>query len=144
MWTLALILNTLHLVYHQVTSNIDFFPFNNIRHYTLKQRLLEVGINGVVMAFPIAALWMHNKKMIEISCWILGVTLVMEFTSWWRHYFFGPSEAWKNTYDKIFASTLKVLPPIKNNPIPNLEHCILHSLTLISFIIILKYYLTIQ
>jgi hypothetical protein len=142
MWTIALTINIIHLAYHQITTNVDLFPFNNIRHYTTKQRLMEVGINGVIMMFPVVALSLQNKKMIEISCWVLGVTLVMEFMAWWRHYLFGPTQEWKTNYNKIFAPTIKVLPPIKENPIPNLEHCILHTITLIAFIVTLKYYLT--
>jgi hypothetical protein len=141
MWIFALSLNILHLAYHQITTQIDFYPFNNIRHYTLKERLLEVSINGLFMIFPVVALLLDNSVMIQISCWILGSIIIGEFLSWWRHYFFGPTQSWQETYDRIFKDTIKVLPPIKDNPIPNLEHCILHSITILSFLTTLMYYL---
>lgn len=141
MWILALSFNILHLAYHQITSQIDFYPFNNIRHYTRKERLLEVLVNGLFMVFPVIAMLMNNPTMIQISCWILGLIIIGEFLSWWRHYFFSPTKSWQETYDRIFKETIKVLPPIKNNPIPNLEHCILHTITVLSFITTLLYYL---
>jgi hypothetical protein len=140
MWAVALSINILHLVYHQATTNLDFFPFNNIRNYTAKQRIAEVSVNLITMGFPVVALLCNNHKMVEISCWVLGSLLCGEFLSWWKNYFFGASEKWKNIYAKIHKSTITILPPINDNPIPNLEHCILHFLTLAACVATTIYY----
>jgi hypothetical protein len=141
MWTIALSLNILHLAYHQVTSNIDFFPFNNIRNYTTKQRIAEVSVNFVTMGFPVAAILLKNHLMTGIACWFLGFLLCGEYLSWWKAYLFGASDKWKNIYNKIHKDTIIILPPIKDNPVPNLEHCILHFLTLLTFIFTVIYYI---
>jgi hypothetical protein len=142
MWKLALVLNVFHLAYHQVTSNFDFYPFNNIRPYTKFQRIAEVTTAGFLMGFPVVALSLHSHKMIGISCGLLGFLLLGEFMSWWRHYLFGPTKVWKDFYDKTHGHTIKFLPPIKDHPIPNMEHCILHVITLATFVVTLWYYLS--
>jgi len=140
MWLLALILNILHLTYHQLTTNFDFFPFNNIRNYTVGQRLAEASVNFITMGFPVLAISLKNHLLIGIACFSLGFLLCGEYLSWWKAYFFGASEKWKMIYNKIHSHTIIFLPPIKDNPIPNLEHCILHCLSLLTFIVTLIYY----
>src|SRR4051794_8317735 len=104
MYILVLILNALHLAYHQVTTNFDFFPFNNIRHYKTSERLAEAGLNGVTMGFPLVALLLHNQKMIAGSCWVLGFLVVGELLTWWPCYFFGiPS--WMPKWREVYGRT---------------------------------------
>ena len=140
MWAIALTLNIIHLAYHQVTSNFDFFPFNNIRNYTFKQRIAEVSVNLVTMGFPVVAMAIKDHTMIGIACFFLGFVLCGEYLSWWKPYFFGATEKWKNIYNKIHKDTITILPPNKGNPVPNLEHSILHLLTLCTFIFTTIYY----
>jgi len=143
MWTFVLVLNVVHLAYHQVTTNFDFFPFNNIRHYKTSERFFEAGLNGLIMGFPVVALSLHSHKMIAASCWMLGFLIVGEFLSWWPFYFFGVPKLmkkWQEAYDRTHKHTIKFLPPIKDHPIPNLEHCILFVLTLATFAVTLRYY----
>lgn len=121
-------------MYHQITTNFDFFPFNNIRVYTKKERLLESIVNGAIMSFPIISFLLQQPQMMIISVALFGLLFVAEFFQWWIHYFFKPTEKWLLTYNRIFAQTIIILPSIKNNPIPNLEHTILHTITLINFI----------
>ena len=141
MWTFALIMNILHAGYHQVTTNFDFYPFNNIRAYTAKQRLAEAAVNFVTMGFPLAAVIINTHKLTGIACCFLAFTLCGEFLSWWKGYLFGASDKWKAIYARIHKNTITFLPPIHNNPIPNLEHCILHFITIVTFIATLLYYL---
>jgi len=140
MWTIALTLNIAHLVYHQVTSNFDFFPFNNIRNYTARQRIAEVSVNFITMGFPVAAIALKNHTFTGVACWFLGFLLCGEYLSWWKAYLFGASDKWKNIYTTIHKDTIRFLPAIKDNPVPNLEHCILHLLTLFTFIFTILYY----
>ncbi len=140
MWTLALVFNAIHLIYHQVTTNFNFFPFNNIRNYKISERIFEAGLNGLIMAFPVMALCLHNQKMITASCWVLGFLVVGEFLSWWPFYFWGTPKwmgKWQEAYDRTHKHTIIFLPPIKNHAIPNLEHCILHLITLATFAVTL-------
>jgi hypothetical protein len=143
MWTAAFILNVVHLVYHQVTTNFDFFPFNNIRNYRTSERIAEAAVNALTMGFPVLALCLRNQKMTTASCWVLGFLVVGEFFSWWPYYFRGTPQwmrKWQEVYDRTHKHTLKFPPPIKDHPIPNLEHCILHAMTLSTLAVMLVYY----
>ena len=143
MYTIALILNIIQLIYHQVTTNFDFYPFNNVRRYTARQRFKEASIHGGLMFFSIIAMLLNNKILISMATIYLGLLLIGEYLSWWRHYFFMPTNEWSELYNEIFKETTIVLPKIKENPIPNLEHCILHFITLLTFVFTLKYLLLI-
>jgi hypothetical protein len=140
MWIVALILNIVHLAYHQLTTNFDFYPFNNIRNYTPKQRIAEASVNFITMGFPVVAVSLKDHLLTGIACFFLGFLLCGEYLSWWKGYLFGASDKWKSIYNKIHKHTITILPPVKDNPVPNLEHCILHCLSLLTFIFTLVYY----
>jgi hypothetical protein len=55
-----------------------------------------------------------------------------ELRVWWVPYLFRPTQGWQETYDRLHSQTIKVLPARGSNPVPNLEHTILHALTLIT------------
>ena len=142
MLTLALILNALHLAYHQATTNFDFFPFNNVRHYKPSERIAEAGLNALTMGFPLVALCLQNITLIAVACWVLGFLLIGELLTWWPCYFFGTPKwmpKWQEVYDRTHKHTLTILPPIKNHPVPNLEHCILQVITVTTFVATLYY-----
>lgn len=142
MHAIALILNALHLAYHQTTTNFDFFPFNNIRHYKTSERVAEAGWNAFTMGFPLVAVCLQNQKLVTIACWILGFLLIGEMLTWWPCYFFGTPKwfpKWQEVYDRTHQHTIKIMPPIRNHPVPNLEHCILQVITLTTFVATLYY-----
>lgn len=55
-----------------------------------------------------------------------------ELRVWWIPYLFGASPACQEAYERIHSRTITVLPARGNNPVPNLEHTILHGLTLLT------------
>lgn len=66
------------------------------------------------------------------------ILIAEEFRVWWLPYFFGANERWRSVYDRLHARTIKMLPVRGNNPVPNLEHTILHALTLLTALITLS------
>ncbi len=140
MLTLAMTFNMLHFMYHQLMLHFDFYPFNNIQAISFKRRMTESLLGGVLVLFPLIALRLENHLLIEISIIVQVIILIHEFITWWIPYLTSASEEWQARYLEVFQETLKVLPPIRDNPIPNLEHCILHLLTLLSFISTIFYY----
>jgi len=135
---LALGLGVTTLAFHQVTTNVDLHPFNNIRHYTRRERLTESAVNGVVMLLPIGLLLTGNHAATVVAAVLLSLLFVMELLMWWLPYATGRAvpaltqgdEPWAVVHDRIFASTVTVVPPIGDNPRPNLEHTLLHGFTL--------------
>jgi hypothetical protein len=57
-----------------------------------------------------------------IAFLIASIYLVGHIAAWWIPYFFGCSQQWKERMNYAFGRTMKILPPIKDHPIPNLEH----------------------
>ena len=139
MWGIVLFFQFIHLVYHQFTTLFDLYPFNNIRSYSKKEQLLECGVNALFMGFPVVAMLLQNNILIWISAWCYLFTLVAEYFSWWRGYLFEATTKWQEAYEKKFKETIVILPAIKNNPIPNLEHTILHGLTFVSALLTFGY-----
>lgn len=139
---IVIALQLLLLVFHQGTTLVNLYPFNNVRHYTVKERLIECLVNGTIMLMPVIGFAMHIHWLEIASLVIYPVLLIGEYLSWWHYYFFGPSVAWQEAYNRLFKQTIIVLPPIKNHPIPNLEHCILHGLTLITATVTYSYFFT--
>jgi hypothetical protein len=130
------------LAYHQATTFFDLYPFNNVRDYTVKERLTECLINGITMMAPFIGFYLHIEWMMTASLIIYPALLIAEYFNWWKPYFFGASETWQKIYDRLFRSTIIVLPPVKKNPVPNLEHLLLHGLTLITCIVTYISYFT--
>ncbi|HJW16175.1 MAG TPA: hypothetical protein VJ499_03600 [Flavisolibacter sp.] len=142
MTALTIGVQLLLLAYHQATTFFDLFPFNNVREYSINERITECLINGIIMIAPLIGFYLHIEWMMAASLIIYPALLIAEYFNWWKPYFFGASDAWQKVYDRLFRTTIIVLPPVKKNPIPNLEHLVLHVLTLIACIVTYIYYFT--
>lgn len=142
MITVALLFQLLLLLFHQVVSLFDFYPFNNVRNQTLMERLLECGMNGLLMLLPLAGFFFRIYWMMAAALVIYPVLLLGEYFNWWQPYFFGPTAGWQQTYDRLFRHTIILLPPIKNHPVPNLEHTVLHCFMLLAAIVTYIAYFT--
>jgi hypothetical protein len=138
MFALALGLQVLTLVFHQLTTHLDLHPFNNVRHYSRKERLTEGSVNGAVMLLPVVLLLVDRPVTVTISAVLFSMLFVMELLMWWLPYVSGASlpvltqgdETWDQMHARVFASTVTVLPRIRSHPTPNLEHTLLHACTL--------------
>ncbi len=51
------------LVYHQLTTLLDFFPFNGSRHYPRKEKLAEAGGNGILMSLAPIGFGFHIRGL---------------------------------------------------------------------------------
>jgi hypothetical protein len=147
------------LVFHQVTTLVDFFPFNGSRNYTPTEKLLETGVNGVLMLLPPVGFGFHIRGLMIFGVVYYFVLLVIEIIIWWVPYLKMPSgrgriiynsllacatldfekgdglTRWQATYNRLHRGTITVLPPRGDRPVPNLEHVILHTWTLVTAIV---------
>ncbi|WP_442601433.1 hypothetical protein [Paenibacillus sp. KN14-4R] len=142
MYLSLLLLQIATLVYHQLTTRFDFYPFNGVRHYSIQERRNEALINGIIMVIPIILTLTRIPLLIGIGGLIWTLVVVGAVLSWWLPYLTGiavykmpNNETWPQVYERIFSRTIIILPHFKNNPRPNLEHMILHFLILGSAII---------
>jgi hypothetical protein len=126
---------------HQITTNIDLFPLNNVRHLTRRERALESLSSGVIMCVPLLLLVSSLGFRIHLLAYAsAGLELFLFIgasLTWWPPYLLGRAvpwaamgEDWLALHERTFAKTLMVVPPYKGRPRPNLEHIILHLLML--------------
>ncbi|MGP8033187.1 MAG: hypothetical protein ACLPQ6_03495 [Steroidobacteraceae bacterium] len=132
MVTLAVAFQIALVLYHQGTTSFDFFPFNGARFYSGRERLLEAGINLLLMSLPLLGFLQRVPLLMKFGVIYYFILFAVECATWWAPYFFGPSAKALEAYNRIHRQTITLLPRRGSNPTPNLEHLILMALTLIT------------
>jgi hypothetical protein len=144
------------LVYHQVTTLVDLYPFNGARNYSSREKLAEAGVNAVLMGLPVIGFAFGVRPLMWFGVAYYPVLFLIELIIWWVPYFTEPRDAWRRLYngllaagtsnfepgdtlshwlaihERIHAGTITVLPRRSRRIVPNLEHMILHAWTLIT------------
>lgn len=133
----AICLQAALLLYHQATTWFDFFPFNGVRFYSRGETVGEAGVNLVLMGLPLAGSLLASPALLKFGVVYYFVLFAVECATWWGPYFLGASPKARETYDRIHARTIMVLPRRGANPVPNLEHLILMVLTLATAVVTL-------
>jgi hypothetical protein len=147
------------LVYHQITTLVDFYPFNGSRSYTRKEKLLECGVNGVLMLLPPIGFGFHIPALMSFGIVYYFILFAIELIIWWMPYLIVPVGRWRgiynrllsvaisdfdkgdtlarwlDVYNRLHSGTVTVLPRRADRPVPNLEHTILHAWTLIAALV---------
>jgi hypothetical protein len=132
MLTVAIGLQILLLVYHQITTLVDLFPFNGARFLKAWEKALECSVNGLLMSLAPLGFAFGIRGLMWFGVAYYFVLFAEEIRVWWVPYFFWPSPRWRSVYHRIHSQTIKVLPARGDKPIPNLERTILHALTLVT------------
>lgn len=130
----SIILVVIIEIYYAATTLFDLTPFNGAKYFTLKERTTEWVINSLVFALPLLPLIFPSAWPAGIIAY--GCLLVGEYFSWW-HGYITQKPSRRDFYDKATRNTILVLSQNKERFQPNLEHIILHGLTLITFIVLL-------
>jgi hypothetical protein len=152
------------LVYHQITTTVDFYPFNGARHYTTKEKLAECGVNGLLMALPPIGFGWHLHGLMKFGLVYYFVLFFIEVTLWWMPYLIVPEgqgggvynrllalammdfgggdlySRWRDAYERLHSKTFTMWPRRPGRIVPNLEHTILHAWTLVTAIVTAVYY----
>jgi hypothetical protein len=129
------------VVYHQIATNIDLFPLNNVRHLTQRERILESLSSGVIMCAPLVLLTLSLVFRLHLLAYASAALELVLFIgaslTWWPPYLFGRAvpwaamgDDWLALHERTFAKTIMIVPPYKGRPRPNLERIILHLLML--------------
>ncbi|MFG6485853.1 hypothetical protein ACG04R_04160 [Roseateles sp. BYS78W] len=149
------------LAYHQVTTFVDFFPFNGARFYSRKERGVEMGVNMLLMGLAVAGTALGIPVLLRYACVYYFVLFGIELVIWWVPYLFVPQGAWRRLYNgllalgtsdfqggdtlgrwlavhqRIHAVTTTLLPARPGRIVPNLEHTLLHAATLVTALVTL-------
>ena len=127
------------LVYHQLTTLVPLFPWNDVKTYTMKELLLESGINGLLMGTGLTCLVVGNSGF---SHWYPLVyypfLFVGECVDWWIPYF---SESFAKSrkiwdYDAHFSRTLKFISHKPGVRTPDANHTVLHLFTVATIVVV--------
>jgi hypothetical protein len=136
---MAIGLSVFLLIYHQVTTWLPLFPWNDVEKYSRKELLLESGINGLLMGTAVLCLCLGHSGFNRWYPLIYYPFLfVGECVDWWIPYF-SPAFAsarkiWD--YDAHFSRTLKLIPHKPGRRTPDTNHIVLHTMTIITLVIV--------
>jgi hypothetical protein len=121
-------------IYYAATTLFDLSPFNGAKYFAPKERLTEWITNSLVFALPLLPFLIPSAWPAGVIAY--GFLLVGEYASWW-HGYLTQKPVRRDFYDKATRYTTLVLSQDQERFQPNLEHIILHGLTLITFIALL-------
>jgi hypothetical protein len=91
------------LVYHQVTTLFDFYPFNGSRNYARHEKLAEAGVNGVLMSLPPIGFGFHIRGLMTFGVVYYFVLFSVELIIWWVPYLTEPAGRWRVIYNRLLA-----------------------------------------
>lgn len=140
MLIIAIAFQIVLVLYHQVTTLVDLFPFNGVRFNSLRERFFEAGFNLVLMGVPPVGFIFRISLLMRFGVAYYFILLAAEFATWWVPYFFGASPKWVEIYSRVQGRTITPIPRRGNNPAPNLEHLILMALTIVTAVVTLIAY----
>jgi len=161
----AVIFQIVLLIYHQTTTFVDLYPFNGARNYSARERLIEMGVNALLMSLAPIGFTLNVHGLMLFGAIYYFVLFGVEIVIWWVPYFVVPSGCWRKAYNlalslatsnfqtgdtlehwlaiykRIHDGTFSVLPKRAGRIVPNLEHTLLHGWTLVTAITTLCAYL---
>jgi hypothetical protein len=131
---IAASLAALLLVYHQVTTWLPLFPWNDVEKYTRKELVLEAGFNGVLMGVGFVCLLARNSGFAHwYPLCYYPFLLFGECMDWWVPYFSDSfAKARGIDYEAKFSRTFKLIPRKANKRTPDANHILLHLLTVLT------------
>jgi hypothetical protein len=153
---LALICQTVLLVYHQATTCLDLFPFNGARNYNRQERIAEMASSAVLMGLAPLGFGLGIHALEVYGAIYYFALFAVELIIWWVPYFVVPSGVWRRVYNaalaigtsnfkagdtlshwlavhqRLHAGTITIIPKLPGRIVPNLEHMLLHMWTLVT------------
>jgi hypothetical protein len=136
---LAVSFAILVLVYHQLTTWLPLYPWNDISKYTIKELLLEGGTNCLLMGIGLLCIVIGNHGFYHYyPLFYYPFLLTGEIFQWWLPYFskkFARSQV-NFEYETRFSHTTKIIPHKEGRRTPDANHILLHLITVITVIFI--------
>ncbi len=134
-WTdLTIISQVLFTVWFALTHWVPLNPLNDLSQEAFPK---EQQINCILHIFQIASIigfLFHFYWLIWLGIVFWSVSFVGHILSWWLPYFFGWPKGFLENAEADNAKTYHFLPPRKNHPIPDLNHCVIGLLLLATLI----------
>jgi hypothetical protein len=90
-------LSILHLIYHHATTRIAGFPFNQVRHAALKERMGDMLLSFFLFFLPLPAILLHSRLWLSVSTFLTGISAAEEWRTWQELYTWNAEKAWRKT-----------------------------------------------
>jgi len=135
----AIALSLFLLLYHQATTWIPLFPWNDITACSRKEIFSECAFNGLLMGTGAVCLMTGNSGFSHWYPLVYYPFLFLgECVDWWIPYFSASfakaRKIWD--YDSKYGRTLKLLPHKPGQRTPDANHTVLHLATVATMIIV--------
>jgi hypothetical protein len=135
----AIGITILLLVYHQATTLLPLFPWNDVEKYSRKELLLEAGTNGLLMGTGTLCMIVGNSGFFHYYPLIYYPFLFTgECFQWWLPYLsekFAQSKV-NFDYEALFARTTKLIPHKPGKRTPDANHIVLHLMTVVTIVLV--------
>ena len=137
--SITLIAAILLLIYHQLTTWLPLFPWNDLDNLSRKDILLESCWNGTLMGLGVLSLFHGYTDGFKYYPLVYYPFLLTgEFFQWWLPYFsdnFAKSK-YNFDYEPRYSRTLKFLPHEAGKRTPDANHTVLHLYTLVVLVLV--------
>ena len=91
------------LVYHQLTTFVDLFPFNGARFYSHREKIIEMGVNLLLMGLAVLGSIFAVRGLMLYGVIYYFLLFGIELIVWWVPYFVEPKRGWRRTYNLLLA-----------------------------------------
>src|SRR5580698_7251181 len=91
------------ILYHQITTLFDFYPFNGARHYTGKEKLAEAGSNFILMSLAPIGFGFQIRGLMIFGVIYYFFLFAVEIIIWWIPYLTVPAGRWRNIYNRMLG-----------------------------------------
>jgi hypothetical protein len=131
------ILQGILILLNLVQDTVNLSPFNNLGAQVRRLGWPKLVIGTLLNTSPLAVSLYLTIRFDGVSLplsaklfFVLwsGMTLVGMFMSWYKPYFFGPTQKELGHYQAVFGGTHSILPVRHGFPGPNTLHLVVHAL----------------
>ena len=137
MITYGLIASIVLLIYFVITTAVPLAPWNDVSKYSRSELALELGFHLIFMPVAILGIWRNQPGfLLSFAKIYFTIMFLTEIWVWWVPYFRGAKTVHARYVQAKFVHTIKWLPPRADHPIPDANHCILHLLTFITWVLV--------
>jgi hypothetical protein len=128
--TVAVVLPFVWLSWLIFTDWVPVFPLNDLSPGNVRRRLLAAAINYPFPLLIAGAVALHRQWSMVGAVVLCLLILRGHLASWWLPYFRPATAAQRETYQRDYARTWKILPVEGHDVVIDVQHMVVGLLTL--------------
>ncbi|MEU7863589.1 hypothetical protein [Nonomuraea sp. NPDC049141] len=131
MSTIAIIVLFVWLGWLVVTEWVPMFPLNDLRPGNIGQRVLAACVNYPFPLLIAAGVALHQTWSLIAATALCVLIVGGHVRNWWLPYFRGGTAAQRETYQREYSRTLKILPTEGHEVVIDVQHLVVGALSLL-------------